>query len=216
MGPVLAIFFIRESQEDLRNPNKMLKTMAWQLQQTDPVFRKHAASVCQVNRNTARAEDTWKNLFLDFYQSTAAEAHRAILVIDGLDEADDETRVRLLTLIKEYVKGVRIGYPHRIQFAVLGRTTLRSDLHILDLDREERIIHVSPAKNHEDLSNYVLNRVEKLVVVKEMRKKRSGGEVRAKKFIQVTRKKVFDGADGVFLWVCFQARLYDWTCACTC
>lgn len=202
-GTSIGYFYIREDKESLRNPNLMLKTMAWQLQQTDIAFRKHVSFVCQISRDTARAEDTWENIFLKFYQSPAAEGHRTILVIDGLDEANYDARLRLLTLIKEYVAGVRSGQPHRIQFAIFGRTTLRSDLHSMNFDREEKIINVSPVKNHEDLSNYISDRIEKLAVVQEMMKnKKSNGKDRAKKFTRGVRKRVLDGADGVFLWVC--------------
>jgi len=77
--------------------------------------------------DTARAEDSWENMFLKFYHSPAAEGHRAILVLDGLDEADYDVRLRLLTLIKEYAAGVRAGQPHPIGFVeegvdVLNRT----------------------------------------------------------------------------------------------
>ena len=201
-GTSVGYFYIREDNERLRNPNAMLKTIAWQLQQIDLAFKQHASFVCRTGRNTARAEDTWENLFINFYQSSAAEGHRAILIIDGLDEAESEVRRRLLTLFKDYVRGTQTSQPHRIQIAIFGRTTLRSDLHTLNFEREEKIIHVSPGKNQEDLSNYILDRVQKLAVVQEMRNKREGGRERAKRFIRHTRKQVLDGADGVFLWVC--------------
>ncbi|KAI9713573.1 MAG: hypothetical protein M1820_000955 [Bogoriella megaspora] len=202
-GTSVGYFFIKESKESLRNPNSILKTFAWQLQQTDPLFRKHAAVTCEISRNTARAEDTWENLFLDYFQPSdkSKDPRKAILIIDGLDEADADARRRLLQLMKTYVSRVRSGYPHRIQFAVFGRTTLRSDLKSLRFDTEEKVIEVSSIKNEEDMRNYIDFRLKKLSIVQAMRTwKQAGSAERAKKFARGIRKKVLEGADGVFLW----------------
>ena len=200
----VAYFFVKESKESLRNINIMLKTFAWQLQQMDPNFRKHAASACEMSRNTARAEDTWENLFLNYFQdnNTHADARRAILIIDGLDEADAEARRRLLQLMKEYVARIGRAYPHRIQFAVFGRTTLRSDLKLLGFDSEEKVIEVSSTKNQDDMRNYIDYRLKKMSILQAMRStKQAGGVTKAKKFARGIRRKVLEGADGVFLWV---------------
>lgn len=192
-------FFVKENVEDLRNPNILLKTMAWQIQQVDPLFRNHAAAVCEFSRKTAGAEDTWENLFLDFYRE---KDRRAILIIDGLDEAELRTQRRILRLMKNYVSSVRAGQPARIQFAVFGRLTLRPELERIQLDREEKIIEVSSVKNHEDMGNYITNRLKNLAVVRMMRNRKPDGPKEAKKFARGVRQKVLDGASGVFLWVC--------------
>lgn len=193
-------FFIKENVEDLRNPNNLFKTMAWQIQQVDPLFRKHAAAMNQFDRKTARAEDTWENLFLDFYRCEDHQ-HRTILIIDGLDEAELLTQRRLLRIMKDYVSSVRAGQPLRIQFAVFGRLTLRAELERIQIDREEKIIEVSSAKNHEDMENYITNRIKNLAIVRKMRSRKPDGPKEAKKFARGVRQKVLDGAAGVFLWV---------------
>ncbi|KAJ8115755.1 hypothetical protein ONZ43_g4594 [Nemania bipapillata] len=190
-------FFVKENVEDLRNPNILFKTMAWQIQQVDPLFRRHAATVCEFDRKTARAEDTWENLFLDFYK---VENRRAILVIDGLDEAGLHTQRRILRMMKDYVSSIRAGQPARIQFAVFGRFTLRAELERIHLDREEKIIEVSSVKNHEDMENYITDRVKSLAIVRKMRSRKPDGPKEAKKFARSVRQKVLDGAAGVFLW----------------
>lgn len=197
----VAYFFVKENVEGLRNPNIMFKTMAWQIQQTDPLFRDHAATVCEFDRHLARAEDTWENLFLNFYQGTAGHGRRIILVIDGLDEAEISTQRRLLRLMKEYVLRVRAGLPSSIQFAVFGRSTLRNELERVQLDREEKIIEVSSVKNHEDMDNYITDRLKKLAIVRMMQKRKPNGPKEARKFARDVRQQVLDGASGVFLWV---------------
>ncbi|KAJ8130790.1 hypothetical protein O1611_g2838 [Lasiodiplodia mahajangana] len=190
-------FFIKENVEDLRNPNIIFKTMAWQIQQVDPLFRRHAATVCEFDRKTARAEDTWENLFLDFYQT---QDRRAILVIDGLDEAELHTQRRILRIMRDYVSSIRAGQPARIQFAIFGRFTLKAELERIHLDREEKIIEVSSVKNHKDMENYITDRVTNLLIIKKMRSRRPDGPKEAKKFARSVRQRVLDGAAGVFLW----------------
>ncbi|KAK2603101.1 hypothetical protein N8I77_009583 [Diaporthe amygdali] len=199
-GTSIGYFFIKENVEDLRNPNTIFKTMAWQIQQTDAMFRNHAARSCEFDHKVVRAEDTWENLFLDYYQGSLSDDRRAILVLDGLDEASIDAQRRILRLMKDYVSRVRSGMPHRIQFAVFGRSTLRSELKRVKLDREEKIIEVSPSKNHQDMSNYITNRVKELDIVKAMRRKTPGGPEKARKFARGIRRKVLNGAGGVFLW----------------
>ncbi|KAI1274586.1 hypothetical protein F5Y07DRAFT_211773 [Xylaria sp. FL0933] len=200
LGTHVGYFFVKENVEDLRNPNILFKTMAWQIQQTDSLFRRHAATVCGFNRKTAGAEDTWENLFLDFYQGYQGQDRRAILIIDGLDEAEVHTQRRILRMMKDYVSRIRAGQPARIQFAVFGRLTLRSELERIHLDREEKIIEVSSIKNHEDMDNYITNRVKNLTIVRMMRSRKPDGPKEAKKFARGVRQKVLDGAAGVFLW----------------
>lgn len=133
-GTSVGHFYMKENVEELRNPNIMLKTMAWQIQQADLLFHKHAATVSEFDRNIVRAEHTLKSLFLDFFQGPAPEGRRTLLIIDGLDEAEIDTQRRALRLINEYVTLVREGLPARIQFAVFGRSTLRSELERVRLD----------------------------------------------------------------------------------
>ncbi|POS69294.1 hypothetical protein DHEL01_v212312 [Diaporthe helianthi] len=123
------------------------------------------------------------------------------LVIDGLDEARVDGQRRILRIIRNYVSSVRSGRPHRIQFAVFGRSTLRPELRRVKLDRDsEKIIEVSSSKNHQDMSNYITSRVKELEIVGLMRQKKPGGPEKAKKFARSIRRKVLDGAGGVFLW----------------
>lgn len=207
-GVSIGYFFIKENVEDLRNPNNIFKTMAWQMQQTDTAFRNHAARSCEFDHKVVRAEDTWENLFLEYYQGPLSDGRRAILVLDGLDEASVDVQRRILRLMKDYISRVRSGMPHRIQFAVFGRSTLRPELKRVKLDREEKIIEVSPSKNHQDMSNYITNRIKELDIIKAMRRRAPGGPEKAKKFARSIRRKVLDGAGGVFLWVCiFPLRL---------
>ena len=102
-------------------------------------------------------------------------------------------------MIRDYVRTARRG-EGRVQFAVVGRTTLKSDMHALGLDREEKFISVSTEKNSEDLKNYITDRLKQLSVVQEMRNRRPDGPELAQKSARAMRRKILKGADGVFLW----------------
>ncbi|KAL9065473.1 MAG: hypothetical protein Q9157_007465 [Trypethelium eluteriae] len=191
-GASIGYFFIEENKDSSRNLNIILQTLAWQILETDTAFRSHAVLACELSRNTARAEDTWENLFLNYYQprNEVKECRRAILILDGLDEADQGTRQRLLEMMKAYISRIRSNQPHRIQFAVFGRTTLRSDLKKLRFDNVEKAIEVSSKKNEEDIKNYIEFRLKKLSVIQAMRTKKGANSAdKAKKFAHGIRKK---------------------------
>lgn len=196
-GVSVGYFYIKENKEILRDPNVILKTVAWQITLVDRMFRKHAASVCKSPRATVTAEDTWENLFLDFYQSDRARDRNAIIVLDGLDEAPTAARMTLLRLLRNIVAAGRGTARARIQFAVFGRATLRGDM---QFSREEKYIEVSSVKNRNDIDSYIQRRLEEVELLKELRKVKPNGPQQANKTGKRIKKKVLDGADGVFLW----------------
>jgi hypothetical protein len=193
----VSYFYIKENKEILRDPNVILKTLAWQIALVDRMFRKHAASVCKSPRATVTAEDTWENLFLGFYQSDRARERHAIIVLDGLDEAPPAARMAILGFLRNIVTLGHTTSRARIQFAVFGRATLRGDMHFR---REEKYIEVSSVKNRSDIDSYIQKRLEEVDLLKELRKIKPNGPQQANKTGKRIKKKVLDGADGVFLW----------------
>ena len=196
-GVSIGYFFIKENKEVLREANIILKTLAWQIAEVDPLFKEHAIQACKSRGNTITAEDTWENLFFSFYQSDLAQSRYAILVLDGLDEASYATRTKLLGFVKSTVSVAPGNSKPRIQFAVVGRATLRGDM---VFTREEKYIEVSPVKNYEDIDSYIRKRLEEVEVLKELRKSKPDGPRKANRTGIRIKKKVLDNADGVFLW----------------
>jgi hypothetical protein len=196
-GVSVGYFYIKENKEILRDPNVILKTLALQITLVDRMFRKHAARVCKSAKATITAEDTWENLFLDFYQSDHARDRHAIIVIDGLDEAPVAARMTLMGFLRDIVAVGHAIARARIQFAVFGRATLRGDMHFR---RNEKYIEVSPVKNRNDIDSYIQKRLEEVHLLKELRRAKPNGPQQANKTGKRIKKKVLDGADGVFLW----------------
>lgn len=196
-GVSVSYFYVKENKDILRDPNIILKTLAWQITLVDRLFRKHAAGVCKSPRSTITAEDTWENLFLDFYQSDRARDRHAIIILDGLDEAPPAARMTLLGFLRNIVAAGRGTTRARIQVAVFGRSTLRGDM---TFRREEKYIEVSSVKNRSDIDSYIQKRLEEVELLKELRKAKPNGPQQANKTGKRIKKKVLDGADGVFLW----------------
>ncbi|KAK4220590.1 hypothetical protein QBC38DRAFT_462439 [Podospora fimiseda] len=65
--PVAYFFF--ENNENLRDANILLKTLAWKISNQDDEFRKHAVTVCCQRSRTITADLTWENFFLRFYNN---------------------------------------------------------------------------------------------------------------------------------------------------
>lgn len=194
----MAYFFVKENHEILRDANVILKTLAWQVASQDADFKVHAISICRQRSLTSIAEDTWENLFLDYYASDAGKNHSVMMIVDGLDEATPLTRRTILGFMKDLVSPSNSTQP-TIQFAVIGRKSLRDDM---DFRRLEKVtfIEVSRLKNKNHIDSYIRKRLEELDILHELRKKKPNGLKKANKLGSIILKKVSDGADGVFLW----------------
>ncbi|TAQ86604.1 hypothetical protein B7494_g5067 [Chlorociboria aeruginascens] len=117
-GPFIGYFFVKENKEVLRDANIILKTLAWQIAESDAVFRNHAIKVCKSRGSTVTTEQTWENIFLAFYQSDLGQGRRIILVVDGLDEASLENRRQLIKCVQSLALGSSTTC---IQFAIIGQ-----------------------------------------------------------------------------------------------
>jgi len=209
-GEAVAYFFVKENSETLRDANTLLKTLAWQIATQDMAFRRHAIVVCRQRALTVTPDLTWENLFLGYYvpSSSSSGGERnsggcVTIVIDGLDEANPETRQTMLGLMKGLVTppagGATTSSSGGIQLAVVGRGSLRSDM---DFNRLEKnyFIEVSRAKNRHDIESYIKKRLGELDILREMRKMKPHGQARANREGGKIMKRVAEGADGVFLW----------------
>ena len=205
-GVSVAYFYIKENEQQLRDPNAILKTLAWQIAANDPVFKKHAAEICSTKKNIISAEQTWLSMFVAFYQSKANADKSAMLVVDGLDEAPRAARSTLLGLFKGLLSENADGTRPHIQVAVIGRVTLKSDM---DFEREETFIQVSRGKNQDDLDRYIVDRLSTLDIIKKLGEldkqeaKKPPGKQNKPQAPAAKRKlkdRISSYAEGVFLW----------------
>lgn len=197
----VAYFFVNENNENLRDANTILKTLAWQIAMKNPGFKNHAIRVCRERSLTLLAELTWKNLFLDYYVSGERNGNTATIVIDGLDEATSEARLTILSLMKELVFSQGDASCPPIRFAIIGRTSLKGDMNFKRFEKVHfRFIEVSSLKTRRDIDGYIKKRLGELEILHEIRKIKPDGLKKANKIGGRIMKKISERADGVFLW----------------
>ncbi|KAL8951463.1 MAG: hypothetical protein Q9222_002564 [Ikaeria aurantiellina] len=184
----IAYFYIKENEQQLRDPNTILKTLAWQIAEQASAFKRHAAEVCSSKKKIISAEQTWLNLFLAFYASMANIDRSTMLVIDGLDEAPRAARSALLGFFKGLL------------------SEIAGDM---DFEREEKFIEVSRAKNQQDLNRYIEDRLSGLSIIKRLveldrleakKASKKPGKPQAPIGRKKLKDKISSNADGVFLW----------------
>jgi hypothetical protein len=195
--PPIAYFFIKEGDKELRDANTILKTLAWQLQGQDSKFREHLDFVLTRSEKVANAEETWSNIFLSYYSGSGPD-RRAIVVLDGLDEAND-TKASLLRILA--------GHSERrpsenLRFIILGRKEMtHTESHerlIIDLSRLRVRIEVDRKKNNGDIERYVRKRVNDMWVFHQLRKVKGDQEAMIKG--SNWGKRIIRVAKGVFLF----------------
>lgn len=192
----LGYFYVKEENQSLRSLTTILKSLAFQIQVNDSVYRKYVANICNSPEKIVTAKSLWKRCFVDFFGSPQYRDNSTFLVIDGLDEAPRQERETLIELLGDLEKAPDQSSRPRIQVVLVGRHELHYDINSV-WGTYIRFVEVSATKNSGDVTNYIaqgLKRVRALknkhIEIKERMKLR-----------QEIVEKVRKGANGMFLWV---------------
>lgn len=197
----VAYFYVKEDDQHLHDLNTILKSIAFQITFVDPVYRKHVLNIHNSNESVNSPRSTWENLFMKFFSSKSNFEHSVFVIIDGLDEAPTQARRDLLELLHSVVDRASATTRPRMQFAILGRPELRDDI---KFSRREKVILVSPQKNHDDIAKYIQEGLKKVSILYRMR------PPAAKKFAKQIHDSILQGADGMFLWAkLILAQIYE-------
>jgi hypothetical protein len=184
-------FFIKEDDQYLHDLNTILKSIAFQIAVADVIYKKHILEIHDSHESCNSARSTWVNLFIKFFNSTCNLDHSVFIVIDGLDEAPEQTRKGLFELLKFSDRGTS-STPHpRMQFCILGRPEIRDDIHVA---HRKRSIEISSQKNRDDVSKYIKEELKNVTILYHMRRPA------AKIFAKQIHDSILQGADGMFLW----------------
>jgi hypothetical protein len=153
-------FYIHEDDAQLRSLNTILKTVAFQIQEKNPVYTNFLINVCSNPQKTVTAAETWKNLLLNFFSAPPSRYgdNTAFIVIDGLDEAPRKEREALFKLLKELEDLSKGAEPPRLRVLVVGRPDLRDDT-VFIWDKPIIYIEVSARKTRQDITNYIKSSV---------------------------------------------------------
>lgn len=153
---VVASFFCKNNDVDLRSFNKALRTLAWQVVVLRSTFAVHAEEFC-LKGDPGNTYVVWNKLLLDYFEATPDDS--VCFIIDGIDEADsDEQELFFSLLEKTYSNDPERKPPVRV--VLLGRDSIGSmlDEHSLDWIHD---IEITDRQNKDDLHGYVSQRLQK-------------------------------------------------------
>lgn len=158
-APVVASFFYKNNDVDLRSLNKALRAIAWQLATQQSSFAVHVEEFC-MKEDPGNNYVLWEKLFLNYFTDVPS-ATTACLVIDGIDEAETEEQEVLFSLLeKGFLAEDDITRTFPLRIVLLSRDSVRSmlDEHSLSWIPE---IEVGNHENKDDLHEYVSQKLQK-------------------------------------------------------
>ncbi|KAJ6182853.1 hypothetical protein N7485_001495 [Penicillium canescens] len=158
-APIIASFFFKNNNVDLRSFNKALRTLAWQLVVQQSRFAVHAEDFC-LKEDPANSYVVWRKLLLEYFVESPPDAGTCF-IIDGIDEADPEEQEILFNLLEStYATGDQMSPTSPIRVVLLGRDSVRSilDEHCLGWIPE---IEITNTQNKDDLHRYVSQKLQK-------------------------------------------------------
>ena len=190
----VAYFFIKEDNQDLRSIDSLLKSIAFQVTQSDLLFRNFVSKVCKNSENLRKAETFWNTIFQGFFGSPRCSSSVFIL-LDGVDEAPRREREILLGLLHGLHSLRSSPERPKIQIAVVSRPDLQGDI-LRQWGELVEHVDVSADRNSVDIKNYIMREVDK---VQMLRSKRLS--IKDKNSLrQLIVDKLWEG-DGTFQWI---------------
>ncbi|KAL2848384.1 hypothetical protein BJY01DRAFT_246398 [Aspergillus pseudoustus] len=155
-APVVASFFCRNNDVDLRSLNKALRTLAWQVVSQRQDFAEHAEEFC-LKEDVENSYVVWQKLLLEYL--TKVPSQGTCLIIDGIDEAEPEEQDILCSLLEKTFSEDELSRPP-LRIVMLSRDSLRGllDEHSLSWIDE---VEVGNNQNKDDLHGYVNERLQK-------------------------------------------------------
>ena len=194
----------KDSDPSLQDCARLWKTAAWQITKLSNRFKKHVIATIQENRDTfASARCTWRKLFLDFFLediSSQSPTNLVFLIVDGLDEALQEERVKFLSCLADLVDICARGHRCPIQVAIFARPDVRVDPGFDKLGSRihERVIEVTPDKTNSDIKTFIQQRLMDISVLKTLKKRKMT------KDYHILAKRIYHSvqtrSEGMFLW----------------
>ena len=158
-APIVASFFFKNNDVDLRSFNKALRTLAWQVVVQQSRFAAHAEDFC-LKEDPANSYVVWRKLLLDYFVESPSDAGTCF-IIDGIDEADPEEQEILFSLLEStFATYDQMSPTSPIRVVLLGRDSVRGilDEHCLGWIPE---FEITNTQNKDDLHRYVSEKLQK-------------------------------------------------------
>jgi tetratricopeptide (TPR) repeat protein len=183
----VAYAYFKDDDSKTRSFLQALKDMAFQIAQNDQVYAKYLATRITSAEHVSSIANAWRNLIADFFIQHPTSDSRAILLLDGLDEAYAADRDDFFDLAKDIVDGPE----GRLQLVMLGRFQVLDEI-VQNMELPDVLtIPITPNSNRDDIERYVEISVSKSAFLKRAPKDRRDEIV----------KKICDKAQGMFIWV---------------
>ncbi|KAL9614237.1 MAG: hypothetical protein Q9167_001258 [Letrouitia subvulpina] len=200
----VSYLYFKDDNPKLQDCAQMWKTAALQITKANDRFKKHVLAIIEKKQDTfVSARLIWRHLFLDFFQedvSSQTLTSLAFIVIDGLDEAPQAERVKLLTCLAELVNRGTNQSKCRIQVAVFARPDVRGDpgFEKVSFRMQERLIEVTPDRNTVDIDLYIKQRLGDVSVLQLLKKRKATKEFQT--LAKLIYNSVHSKSQGMFLW----------------
>ncbi|KIW11867.1 hypothetical protein PV08_09140 [Exophiala spinifera] len=202
--------YFREGQPKLQNLSNLFLAVAGQIAKQDQRFHQHVTQAIRtypdILGQTASAESLWDRLFLSF--DPPLEDHEEAggllyIIIDGLDEAKDESKRALLTCLRRLLASQPTGQTSHervsIQVAVFARREIRKLLEIQGsvFEGNEKIINITEGQTKHDIRVYVRHQTKHIAAVRMIRKMAPEKSQAFESFIE---HSIVTRSEGMFLW----------------
>jgi hypothetical protein len=190
----VAYFFVKENNETLQSVSNLLKTLAYQIADVDPVFRSHTVGVLSTSDRSTTMRQLWENIFLSFYQSKDLP-NAAMIVLDGLDELSRSSLKELFSLLEDIADASNTE--PRLCFCLLFRPEVQEYFGPKLLATVSQV--TAESKTEKDIQQYIKEHLKKVLVVNQTFKLKSprAAAVLGKHI----RDRIVSKADGIFFKV---------------
>jgi Cdc6-like AAA superfamily ATPase len=190
----VAYFFVKENDQALQTISNMLKTLAYQIADVDPLFRSHAIATVSTPDKSTTTRQLWDNLFLSFFQSRDLQ-NAAMIVLDGLDELP-RAALKELFLLLEDIADAGNTEP-RLSFCLLFRPEVQEYFGPKLTETIHRI--TAESKTEKDIQEYIKEHLKKVLVINQTFTLKSprAAAVLGKHI----RDRIVSKADGIFFKV---------------
>ena len=147
----VAYFFCKSNSTGLRSYRSMILTLAYQITKNDPTYANHIHGLKVSIKDCRSIKSLWQMLFVDFFTRKECDS-KAIMVVDGLDEADQELRPLFLKLMSKISSNEHDG--HSMRILLVGRPEIIEELDDA-IGHLPPSIEINPTKNSADIQRFI-------------------------------------------------------------
>ncbi|KAF3169850.1 hypothetical protein EYR41_001342 [Orbilia oligospora] len=163
-----------------------LRTIAYQIALSDPIYRQLVENTCQGIEDIGTLASVWRHLFRVFFATKFQS--QIFIILDGVDEAQRDQLVPFLKLLREFCTEGNQGHG-RVNILMVGRWDI--DWYVEEVfETQVPCVDILPGKNNEDINKYISH-----ILAKSRNLKKTSPELQSEILSVLTSE-----ADGMFLW----------------